>query len=122
MLVDVPKKLDAFSSSPLATSMAFITKSPKEARGVFDALGEALTFIHTDKVGTLEIAKKRFANANAKVLETALARIENWYSTDGHFSHAHIGETQNIAVALKIMPQVFPYDDVVAPFARQDAK
>ena len=122
MLVDVPERLDAFSSSPLATSKAFIDKSPKEARAVFDALTEALTFIHADQAGTLEIAKKKFANADAKVLEAALARVEKSYSTDGHFSRANIDETQKIAIALKIMLQVFPYDEVVAPFARQDAK
>jgi NitT/TauT family transport system substrate-binding protein len=42
MLVDVPEKLDAFSSSPLSTSKAFVEKSAKDAQGVFDGLAEAL--------------------------------------------------------------------------------
>ncbi len=122
MLVDVPEKLDAFSSSPLSTSKAFIDKSPKEAHAVFDALAEALTFIHTDRAGTLEIAKKQFANANPAVLEAALARIEKTYSKDGRFSSAHVEATQKISVELKIMPQAFPYDDVVVPLARESAQ
>lgn len=122
MLVDVPAKLDAFSSSPLSISKAFLDKSPKAARGVFDALAEALTFIHNDKAGTMEIAKKQFANANPKVLEAALARLDKYYSTDGRFGRSHVERTQAISVELKIMPRVYPYEDVVAPFAREGAK
>jgi len=118
MLVDVPEKLDAFSSSPLATSKAFIEKSPKDARAVFDTLAEALTFIHTNKSGTLDIAKKTFANADTNVLEAALARMEKSYSKDGKFTRGNVERTQKISVDLKIMPQAYPYDDVVAPFAR----
>jgi|SRR5579875_347065 NitT/TauT family transport system substrate-binding protein len=122
MLVDVPKELDAFSSSPLSISKTFLEKSPKEAYAVFNALKEALNFIHSDKTGTLEIAKKQFASANPKVLEAALTRMEPWYSKDGRFTRANVEQTQKIAVELKVMPQVVPYDDVVAPPAREDGK
>jgi ABC-type nitrate/sulfonate/bicarbonate transport system substrate-binding protein len=118
MLVDVPKELDAFSSSPLSTSKAFIDKSPKDAKAVFDALAEALTFIHTNQAGTFAIAKATFKNADDKVLQAALARMEPWYSKDGKFSHANVDQTQKISVDLKIMPQAYPYDAVVAPMAR----
>lgn len=118
ILVDVPEKLDAFSSSPLSISKAFLEKSPKEARGVFDALVEGLNVIHNDKAGTLEIAKKMFPNANAAVLETALARMEKYYSSNGHFTRANVDQTQKISIALKIMPQAYSYEDVVAPLAR----
>lgn len=119
MLVDVPAKLDAFSSSPLSISKAFVDKSPKDAKGVFDALAEALTFIHTDRAGTFAIAKQTFANADDKVLQAALARMEPWYSKDGKFSRANVDQTQKISVDLKIMPQAYPYDAVVAPMARE---
>jgi NitT/TauT family transport system substrate-binding protein len=119
MLVDVPEKLNAFSSSALTASKTFLDKSPKEARALFDALAEALTFIHSDKAGTLEIAKKRFANADTKVLEAALARLEKWFSKDGRFTRANIDATLKIALALKIMPQAFPYDEVVSAWARE---
>ena len=122
MLVDVPEKLDAFSSSPLSTSKAFLDKSPKEARAVFDALSEALAFIHTDKTGTMEIAKKRFPNANSNILEPALARLGKYYSKDGRFSRGNIARTQAISVDLKIMPKIYLYDEVVAPFAREGAQ
>jgi NitT/TauT family transport system substrate-binding protein len=121
MLVDVPQRLDAFSSSPLSTSKAFVTKSPKEARAVFDALVDALKIIHGDKATTMEVAKKVFTNADTKVLEAALARMEKSYSRDGRFTHANIDQTQKISVDMKIMPQIFPYDDVVAPMAREGA-
>lgn len=122
MLVDVPKELDAFSSSPLSISKTFMEKSSKDAYALFEALKEALTFIHHDKAGTLEIARKQFANANPQVLEAALARMEPWYSKDGRFSRANVEQTQRIAVDLRIMPQAFPYDDVVAPPAREGGK
>jgi NitT/TauT family transport system substrate-binding protein len=122
MLIDVPERLDAFSSSPLSTSKAFVEKSPKEAKAIFDALAEAMAFIHSDKSGTLEIAKKTFVNADIKVLETALARMNKSYSKDGKFTRANVERTQTISVDLKVMPQVYPYEDVVAPFAREAGK
>jgi NitT/TauT family transport system substrate-binding protein len=119
MLVDVPEKLDAFSSSPLSTSKAFIEKFPKESRAVFDALAEAETFIHTNPAETMEIAAQTFKNADASVLKTALARMEKYYAKDGKFTRGNVDRTQKISVDLKIMPQAYPYDDVVAPFARE---
>ena len=58
--IDVADRLNAFCSSPLATSKAFLEKSPAVAKAVFDALVEALQFIHNDEKGTLEIAQKQF--------------------------------------------------------------
>lgn len=121
MLVDVPAKLDAFSSSPLSTSKAFLQKSPKAAQGVFEALVEALTYLHSNKAGTLAIAKKKFPSANDQILDAAFTRMEPYYSKNGHFTRANVDQTQKISVDLKIMPKVYPYDDVVAPMAR-DAK
>lgn len=121
MLVDVPAKLDAFSSSPLSTSKAFLQKSPKAAQGVFEALAEALTYLHSNKAGTLAIAKKKFPSANDQILDAAFTRMEPYYSKNGHFTRANVDQTQKISVDLKIMPKVYPYDDVVAPMAR-DAK
>jgi ABC-type nitrate/sulfonate/bicarbonate transport system substrate-binding protein len=119
MLVDVPTKLDAFSSAPLSTSKVFLEKSPKEAKAVLDALNEALTIIHGDKAQIFEVAKARFANADPEMLKAALDRLARTYSPDGKFPRAHVDLTQRISVDLKIMPQTYPYEDVVAPMARQ---
>jgi NitT/TauT family transport system substrate-binding protein len=119
IVIDVAEKLDAFSSSPLSTSKAFLEKSPKEARGVFDALAEALAVIHADKSATLEIAKQRFPNADPVVLEAAFDRLEKIYSRNGKFSRENIERTQKISVDLKIMPREFPYEDVVAPMGQR---
>jgi NitT/TauT family transport system substrate-binding protein len=121
MLVDVPAKLDAFSSSPLSISKAFLQKSPKEVQGVYDALLEGLNFLHSNKAGTLAIAKKKFPSANEKILDAAFTRMEPYYSKDGHFTRANVDQTQKISVEMKIMPNAYPYDEVVAPMAR-DAK
>jgi ABC-type nitrate/sulfonate/bicarbonate transport system substrate-binding protein len=118
MLVDVPEKLDAFSSSPLSTSKAFINKG-KDAQGVFDALAEALTYIHSNSSGTLEIAKKNFTSAVPEVLTAAYGRLSKWYSPNGKFTRANVDQTQKISVDMKIMPQAYPYDEVVAPMARE---
>jgi NitT/TauT family transport system substrate-binding protein len=119
MLVDVPEKLDAFSSSPLSTSKAFTEKSPKQARAVFDALVDAQNFIHSDKAGAMAIAKKQFPNANDKVLQPAYDRLAKYYSKDGRFGREHVDRTQKISVDLKIMPKAYKYEEVVAPFARE---
>jgi len=118
MLVDVPEKLDAFSSSPLSTSKAFIAKS-KDAQGVFDALADALAYIHSNPSGTLEIAKKNFTSAVPEVLTAAYGRLSKWYSPNGKFTRANVAQTQKISVDMKIMPQAYPYDEVVAPMARE---
>jgi NitT/TauT family transport system substrate-binding protein len=119
MLVDVPEKLDAFSSSPLSISKAFIAKSGKDAQGVFDALAEALAFIHSNPSGSLEIATKTFPSAVPDVLTAAYARLSKWYSPNGKFTRANVDQTQKISVDMKIMPQAYPYDEVVAPMARE---
>jgi NitT/TauT family transport system substrate-binding protein len=119
MLVDVPEKLDAFSSSPLSISKAFIDKSGKDAQGVFDALAEALAYIHSNPSGSLEIAKKNFTSAVPEVLTAAYGRLSKWYSPNGKFTRANVDQTQKISVDMKIMPQAYPYDDVVAPMARE---
>jgi NitT/TauT family transport system substrate-binding protein len=118
IVVDVADQLDAFSSSPLSTSKAFVEKSPKEAQAVFDALAEGLAVIHTDRALALDTAKRRFTNADAAVLDAAFARLDKIYSRDGKFSRANVERTQKISVDLKIMPRTFPYEDVVAPMAR----
>jgi NitT/TauT family transport system substrate-binding protein len=119
MLVDVPAKLDAFSSSPLSTSKAFVEKSNKDARGIFDALAEALVFIHSNPSGTFDVAKQTFQNADPAVLTAALARLSKWYSPDGKFTRGNVERTQKISIDMKIMPQAYPYEDVVAPLARE---
>jgi NitT/TauT family transport system substrate-binding protein len=119
MLVDVPAKLDAFSSSPLSISKAFVDKSGKDAQGVFDALAEALAYIHDNPSGSFDIAKKNFPNADPAVLTAAYDRLSKWYSPNGKFTRANVDQTQKISVDMKIMPQAYPYEDVVAPMARE---
>ncbi len=53
------------------------------------------------------------------MLSAALARMNKWYSTDGKFSRSHVDRTQKISVDMKIMPQAYPYEDVVAAMARE---
>lgn len=119
VVVDVAAKLDAFSSAPLSISKAFLEKSPKDAKGVFDALAEAQQYIKGHHDDTFEIAKKHFGNADPTVLKAALEHMYKVYSPDGTFSRANVDATQKISVALKIMPQSYPYEDVVAPMARK---
>jgi hypothetical protein len=47
--------------------------------------------------------------------------MEEWYSKDGKFTRGNVDRTQKISVDLKIMPQAYPYDDVVAPMARESS-
>jgi NitT/TauT family transport system substrate-binding protein len=119
IVVDVPEKLDAFSSAPLSISKAFVKKEPKQVKALFDALVEGLGYLHGDKAGTLELAKKKFPGANPEVLKAALARMDKTFSRDGKFTKGNIERTQEISKQLKIMPQSYPYEDVVAPMARE---
>ncbi|HEX3503438.1 MAG TPA: ABC transporter substrate-binding protein [Xanthobacteraceae bacterium] len=119
MLVDVPARLDAFSSSPLSISKSFVDKSNKDAQAVFDALAEALAYIHDNPSGSFDIAKKNFPNADPAVLTAAYNRLSKWYSPNGKFTRANVDQTQKISVDMKIMPQAYPYDAVVAPMARE---
>jgi NitT/TauT family transport system substrate-binding protein len=119
VVVDVAAKLDAFSSAPLSTNKAFLDKSPKEAKAVFDALVEAQQYIKAHHEETFQVAQKRFANADPKVLKSALEHMYKVFSPDGKFSHANVDLTQKISVDLKIMPKTFAYDEVVAPMARK---
>jgi hypothetical protein len=45
--------------------------------------------------------------------------MDKVYSHDGKFTRANVQRTQDISVALKIMPQTYPYEAVVAPMARE---
>ena len=67
----------------------------------------------------MEIAKKNFTSAVPEVLITAYGRLSKWYSPNGKFTRANVDQTQKISVDMKIMPQAYPYDEVVAPMARE---
>ena len=118
-MVDVAERLDAFSSAPLATSKAFVEKSPKEAQAIAAALTEALNYLHSEKEGTLQLAQKKFPGAKPEVLKAALGRMEKVFSRDGKFSRGNIERTQQICKDLNIIPQIYSYADVVAPAARE---
>jgi sulfonate transport system substrate-binding protein len=119
VVVDVDAKLDAFSSAPLSTSKAFLDKSAKDAKAIFDALAEAQAYIKKNHDGVFDVAKKRFPNANTVVLKSALEHMYKVFSPDGKFTRANVKQTQEISVDLKIMPQSYPYEEVVAPMARE---
>lgn len=119
IIVDVAKELDAFSSAPLATSSQFIEKSPKKARGLFDSLVEAQQFIKRDHEGVFQIAHKRFPGSTPEVLNAALERMYGVFSADGKFSRSNVERTEQICVDLKIIPQSYKYEDVVAKPARE---
>jgi hypothetical protein len=53
------------------------------------------------------------------VLEAALEQIYKVYSPNGKFGRTHVERTEVISVDLKIMPKTYPYDEVVAPMARE---
>jgi NitT/TauT family transport system substrate-binding protein len=119
VIVDVDQQLDAFSSAPLSTSKTFLEKSPKDAKGIFDALAEAQKYIRGHHDDVLAIAQKRFAHANPAILKAALEHMYKVYSPDGKFSKGNVKRTQDISLDLKIMPKAYAYDDVVAPMARE---
>lgn len=119
VLVDVASELDAFSSSPLSISKNFIDNHPQDAKALYDALAEAQQWIAAHHAEAFEIARKRFAGADPAVLGAALDHMYKVYSLDGKFTKANIERTQAISVDLKIMPKSYPYDEVVAPMARE---
>jgi hypothetical protein len=45
--------------------------------------------------------------------------MEPFYSKNGQFTRANVEQTQKISVDMKIMPQAYSYEDVVAPLARE---
>ena len=119
VVVDVAEELNAFSSSPLATSSAFIGKSPKLAQGIVEALFESQQLIKRDYNGVFEIARRRFPNADPEVLESAFGRMYKVFSADGKFVRDNIKKTQQICIDLGIMPKSYPYEDIVAPVAQE---
>ena len=118
-MIDVAAQLDAFSSAPLAIGKTFLEKSPKEAQAIVDALTEALNYLHSEKEGTLQLAQKKFPGAKPEVLKAALERMEKVFSRDGKFSRANVERTQAISKELAIIKESYPYEDVVAPLARE---
>jgi NitT/TauT family transport system substrate-binding protein len=119
VVVDVAEELNAFSSSPLATSSAFIGKSPKLAQEIVEALIESQQLIKRDYNGVFEIARRRFPNADPEVLESAFGRMYKVFSADGKFVRDNIKKTQQICIDLGIMPKSYPYEDIVAPVAQE---
>ena len=53
------------------------------------------------------------------MLSAAYDRLSKWYSPNGKFTRANVDRTQKISVDMKIMPQAYSYDEVVAPMARE---
>jgi ABC-type nitrate/sulfonate/bicarbonate transport system substrate-binding protein len=110
--------LDAFPAGPLVAKRAFFEKSPADAKGVRDAMVEALQFIHNNRAGALEIARKTFPGIKPDVLTMAFERESRGFSRDGKFSPKSLARTQEICKQLGIIDTVYSYEDLVAPIAR----
>ena len=53
------------------------------------------------------------------VIKAALDRMDKLFSRDGKFTRANIEHTQQISKELGIIKASYPYEDVVAPSARE---
>jgi NitT/TauT family transport system substrate-binding protein len=118
MVMDLAKEMDAFPTAPLVVHREFLEKSPKEARGLHDAMVEALAYIHANRDGAFALVRKKFPGADPEVLKAAYDRLYPIFSPDGKLSRASLERTQKICMQLGLIHQIYAYDDIVAPFNR----
>lgn len=110
--------MNAFPSGPFTVRRDYLTKSPAAAKGVHDAIVDALHYIHDNKADAFAVARKTYAGLDPDVLETAFNRMWSNYSPDGKFSRPNIDLTQTICKQLGVMSTTYPFDDVVSALGR----
>jgi NitT/TauT family transport system substrate-binding protein len=112
---NVPKELGPYAYSTINVRLDSIRKEPEVVRGFVRGMMKGLKFLHADRNGTADIAKKQFPTMALDDLKATLERsfADDMWSPDGVISREAWDTGKVVMMAAGILKTDVKYDDII---------
>jgi NitT/TauT family transport system substrate-binding protein len=112
---NVPKELGPYAYSTINVRLDSIRKEPEVVRGFVRGMMKGLKFLHADRSGAADIAKKQFPTMALDDLKATLDRsfADDMWSPDGTISRQAWETGRAVVMAAGILKTDVKYDDII---------
>jgi NitT/TauT family transport system substrate-binding protein len=112
---NVPKELGPYAYSTINVRLDSIRKEPETVRGFVRGMMKGLKFLHADKSGAADIARKQFPTMALDDLKATLDRsfADDMWSTEGVISRAAWDTGKAVVMDAGILKTDVTYDDII---------
>ena len=112
---NVPKELGPYAYSTINIRLNSIKKEPDVVKGFVRGMMKGLKFLHADKDGAAEIAKKQFPTMPLDDLKATLDRsfADKMYSEDGLVSRQAWDTGKAVVMGAGILKTDVKYDEII---------
>jgi NitT/TauT family transport system substrate-binding protein len=112
---NVPKELGPYAYSTINVRLDSIRKEPEVVRGFVRGMMKGLKFLHADRNGAADIAKKQFPTMALDDLKATLERsfADDTWSPDGVISREAWDTGKAVVMAAGILKTEVKYDDII---------
>jgi NitT/TauT family transport system substrate-binding protein len=113
--LNVPKELGPYAYSTINVRLDSIRKEPEVVRGFVRGMMKGLKFLHADRNGTAEIARKQFPTMALDDLKATLDRsfADDMWSQDGMVSRAAWDTGKAVVMEAGILKTDVTYDEII---------
>jgi NitT/TauT family transport system substrate-binding protein len=111
----IPKELGPYAYSTINIRLDSIKKEPETVRGFVRGMMKGLKYLHADKDGAAEIAKKNFPTMALDDLKATLDRsfADQMWSKDGTISPAAWDTGKAVVMGANILKKDVKYDEII---------
>jgi NitT/TauT family transport system substrate-binding protein len=111
----IPKELGPYAYSTINIRLDSIKKEPETVRGFVRGMMKGLKYLHADKDGAAEIAKKNFPTMALDDLKATLDRsfADEMWSKDGTISPAAWDTGKAVVMGANILKTDVKYDEII---------
>ena len=112
---NVPKELGPYAYSTINVRLDSIRKEPEVVRGFVRGMMRGLKFLHADRSGAADIAKKQFPTMALDDLKATLDRsfADDMWSPDGLITRAGWDTGKAVVMDAGILKTDVAYDDII---------
>jgi NitT/TauT family transport system substrate-binding protein len=112
---NVPKELGPYAYSTINVRLDSIRKEPEVVRGFVRGMMKGLKFLHADRNGAADIAKKQFPTMALDDLKATLERsfADEMWSADGMISRAAWDTGKAVVMDAGILKTDVTYDEII---------
>jgi NitT/TauT family transport system substrate-binding protein len=113
--LNVPKELGPYAYSTINIRLDSIRKEPEVVRGFVRGMMKGLKFLHADRSGAAEIARKQFPTMALDDLKATLDRsfADDMWSRDGIISRAAWDTGKAVVMDAGILKTDVTYDEII---------
>ncbi|MCL2429593.1 MAG: ABC transporter substrate-binding protein, partial [Alphaproteobacteria bacterium] len=113
--LNVPKELGPYAYSTINVRLDSIRKEPEVVRGFVRGMMKGLKFLHADRNGAAEIARKQFPTMALEDLRATLDRsfADDMWSQDGMISRAAWDTAKAVVMDAGILKTDVTYDEII---------